>query len=67
MGVETLTTWTCDRCGTQVVTDSADTEPTDWQVFEAGLHDVVLCVDCWEDFGAFMRNEQTTVPYAPPA
>lgn len=63
MGSETLTTWTCDRCLTEIVTESADTPPQRWSNCEhedvmRHWREDVLCDDCSAALILFFANER---------
>lgn len=64
MGSETLTTWTCDRCGQEVTTTEADTEPLGWEHCEhadADGHwvDDILCDECQNQLLTFFSGNAT--------
>jgi hypothetical protein len=67
----TLTTWKCERCGLEVVTDSADTAPERWSWMES--EDIVgrtrqsdLCDDCHVALCLFLTNEAVVEPQVRP-
>jgi hypothetical protein len=68
LGAETLTTWTCDRCGAQVVTTENE-PPKGWGYLTntVGMltYDWLLCDKCWDDFTERFMSNKAVEPHQP--